>query len=281
MKGFRQRIIRRDGLDLVLHVQEGEGPLVFFQHGLCGDAAQPAAVFPVGSGCRLAVLDCRGHGASPAGACDALSIATFAADLAGAIEEMSAGPSIAGGISMGAAIAMRLACVRPDLVSALVLARPAWTTSAAPGNMRPNLRVGEILKQPAAPRELQSFLDSGTGRMLAAEAPDNLASLSGFFQRQPRALTAELLTRISLDGPGVTDAQLAALAIPALVIGHGEDVIHPLAHAQRLSALIPHARFLEIPPKARGRQAHEVAFRAGLDRFFQEMLHEPSRTRLV
>ena len=33
---MKTQIIRRDGLDLVLHVAEGEGPLVFFQHGPAG-----------------------------------------------------------------------------------------------------------------------------------------------------------------------------------------------------------------------------------------------------
>jgi pimeloyl-ACP methyl ester carboxylesterase len=269
MKGFTRHIIRRDGLDLMLHVEEGEGPLVFFQHGLCGDAAQPASVFPEGT--RLAVLECRGHGESPAGPAEALSIATFTDDLAAAIEQAATPPCIVGGISMGAAIAMRLAVTRPDLVSGLVIARPAWTTLAAPENMRPNLMVGEILLEPPSADELPAFLASDMGRMLAAEAPDNLASLTGFFNRQPRAVTAELLTRISRDGPGVSEAQLAALAIPTLVIGHGEDVVHPMSHARHLASLIPHARLLEIPPKARGKAPYEEAFRAGLARFLQEM----------
>jgi pimeloyl-ACP methyl ester carboxylesterase len=117
--------------------------------------------------------------------------------------------------------------------------------------------------------------------MLAEQAPDNLASLTGFFTRQPRPVTAELLTRISRDGPGITEAQLAALSIPALVIGHGEDVIHPLSHARQLSAAIPGARLSEIPPKAQGRSAYESAFRTALSQFIQEMLDDSSRTRLV
>ena len=269
MKGFTRNIVRRDGLDLVLHVQEGEGPLVFFQHGLCGDGAQPASVFPEGA--RLAVLECRGHGESPAGAVDAFSIATFADDVAAAIDQTATQPCIVGGISMGAAIAMRLAVIRPDLVSGLVIARPAWTTTAAPENMRPNLMVGELLQKQPNADELPSFLASSMGRVLAAEAPDNLASLTGFFNREPRAVTAALLTRISRDGPGVSEAQLASIKIPTLVIGHGEDVVHPMSDARRLATLIPSARFLEIPPKARGKSQYEAAFRSGLAHFLQEM----------
>jgi pimeloyl-ACP methyl ester carboxylesterase len=278
---MKTQIIRRDGLNLALHVAEGKGPLVFFQHGLCGDAAQPASVFPKDARARLAVLDCRGHGGSEAGSPEVFSIATFADDVAAAIESVSSGPCIVGGISMGAAIAMRLAVLRPDLVSGLVIARPAWTTEAAPSNMRPNLMVGELLMQEPAPGELDAFLTSDTAKELAEQAPDNLASLTGFFRRNPRAVTAELLTRISRDGPGITEAQLAALSIPTLVIGHGDDVVHPLSHARHLARVIPSAKFLEIPPKARGLAAYETAFRTGLRLFLQEMLHAPSRSHMV
>lgn len=270
MKGFTQHRILRDGLHLVLHVQAGDGPILFLQHGLCGDAAQPASVFPAEGMARLAVLECRGHGASEAGAPEGFSIATFADDVAAAIETSAQAPVIVGGISMGAAIAMRLACGRPDLVKGLVIARPAWTTTAAPANMAPNLAVGRILARPPQAGEAEAFLASGTGRMLAAEAPDNLASLAGFFHRAPRNVTAELLTRISLDGPGVSAAALAAIAVPSLVIGHGEDVVHPMAHARQLAAAIPGAQLCEIPPKARGREAYEAGFRAALRRFIEE-----------
>ena len=271
MKGFRTMRLDRDGLALALHVQEGEGPIVFFQHGLCGDAAQPASVFPEGA--RLAVLDCRGHGESPAGAVGSFSIATFADDVLAAMATFSDGPVIVGGISMGAAIAMRIACLAPQRVAGLVIARPAWSTHPAPSNMTPNLEVGLMLQQPASADEVNVFLTSATGQMLAAEAPDNLASLNGFFHRQPRDVTSELLTRISRDGPGVTEAQLSSLSVPALVIGHGEDVVHPMAHARHLAGLIPGARLVEIPPKTRGREAYEAGFRDALSRFIQEIHH--------
>jgi pimeloyl-ACP methyl ester carboxylesterase len=272
VKGFARHSLARDGLPLALHVEEGEGPLVFMQHGLCGDAAQPAAVFPRDAGVRLAVLECRGHGNSPAGNPQDFSIATFAEDIAAAIAATSGRPVIAGGISMGAAIAKRLACTRPELIKGLVIARPAWTFAPAPANMTPNLEVGRILARPPQPGEVEEFLASATGRRLAAEAPDNLASLAGFFRRAPRAVTADLLTRISQDGPGVTEAQLAALDLPTLVIGHEEDAIHPMAHARTLAAVIPGAKLVEIPPKARGLAAYQDAFRVALARFIKETM---------
>ena len=281
MNRFRRRVLRRDGLDLVLHVAEGDGPLVFLQHGLCGDWLQPASVFPWESGARLAVLDCRGHGESSARGVEGLSIESFADDVVAAIAVEARGPVVVGGISMGAAIALRIACLQPELVRGLVIARPAWVTDAAPINMEPNMAVGGLLQNEQTEGEVESFLASDLGRRLAARAPDNLASLVSFFARMPRNTTAALLTQISADGPGISLTQLSALPVPTLVIGHGEDEVHPMAHARTLALTIPGARLAEIPPKARGKVLYEAAFRHELAKFLQEIHHEPSRSRLV
>ena len=281
MNGFETRQFQRSGVRFALHLQRGEGPLVFFQHGLCGDANQPAAVFPADSGARLAVLDCRAHGESASGPHEALSLATFADDLSAAIRQSSVGPCILGGISMGAALSLRIACREPGLVSGLVLVRPAWISDPAPENMAPNFVVGQILSAPPAPGERETFLASETGRRLATEAPDNLASLLGFFQRKPRAVTAALLTRIALDGPGISGSELSALAMPTLVVGHDDDVIHPWSHAQRLAAVIPGARLAKIPSKARSKLAYEGGLRSELRRFIKETSDATSRNRLV
>ena len=104
----------RGGVRLALH-ERGQGRPVVFQHGLCGDARQTLQAFPDQG--LLMTLECRGHGQSDA--TGPYSIAVFADDVAALIETLD-GPVILGGISMGAAIATRLAVIRPDLVRALI-----------------------------------------------------------------------------------------------------------------------------------------------------------------
>lgn len=242
---------------------------MLFQHGLCGDARQPADVFPLTS-FRCVTVECRGHGGSEAGDPEAFGIATFTDDVAATLESLRAGPLPVGGISMGAAIALRLAVTRPDLVSALVLARPAWVTARGPDNMRPNAEVGAMLADHDAAEARTIFEASRTAAWLAEAAPDNLASLRGFFARTPRDVTAALLMRIAADGPGVSEAQVARLTVPTLVIGHDRDVVHPLAMAQALAALIPRSTLSVIPPKADDLEGYRTAFRASLRHFLQE-----------
>lgn len=256
--------LTRDGLQLAVH-GAGDVPALVFQHGLCGDARQVAEAV---GGFSWRGLECRGHGASPLGA--ELSMACFAGDVAALIETLP-GPVVLGGISMGAAIALRLAVVRPDLVRGLVLVRPAWVTGAAPDNMAPNAEVGALLARMPADAARAAFRAGPTAARLARDAPDNLASLLGFFDRQPQDTTARLLTGISADGPGVTPAEVAAIAVPVLVCATPEDAIHPLAHAQALAALIRQARLVELPPKVRDKPAHLTALAAEMTRFFKEM----------
>jgi pimeloyl-ACP methyl ester carboxylesterase len=257
-----------DGTTLSLH-EAGSGRPMVFQHGLCGDANQPAQVFPRDAGYRHVTLECRGHGTSYSGPLDRLSIATFAEDIAGMIIAKGLGPCVVGGISMGAAIALRLAVVRPELVSAMVLARPAWVTNAAPANMAPNALVGELLRYHPADKARALFETTSTATQLSKVAPDNLASLRGFFSRQPVAVTAELLCRISADGPGVSADDLARITVPTLIVGTAQDFVHPMDHARTLAQLIPNARLAEITPKGVDASAYQADFRSALETFLK------------
>ena len=260
----------RDGVRLV-YDDAGAGAPVLFQHGLGGDAAQVADVFPDEPPARRITLECRGQGGSALGPTDALSIATFADDVDALAETLGLGPVVVGGISMGAAIAARLAVTRPGRVRALILARPAWVAAAAPENMQPYALVGELMARYPAEDARRRFEASATAATLAAHAPDNLASLRGFFDRPEPAAFGKLLIAIAADGPGTTEDDLRRIAVPTLVIGHGRDLAHPLASAEALAGLIPGARLRIITPKAEDRAAYRREFRGAVSEFLEAL----------
>lgn len=260
--------LTRNGLRLAVHGGGSDGPALVFQHGLCGDARQVAEAMASLAPQRWTCMECPGHGASDMDR--EPSIASFAGHVA-ALTETLGGPVVLGGISMGAAIATRLAITRPELVRALVLVRPAWLTEAAPPNMAPNAEVGELLDRLPADQAQAVFEGSATARDLAATAPDNLASLKGFFTRAPQADTARLLTAISADGPGISPADLKTVTLPTLICATSEDAIHPASHAEALARLIPQARLIHLPPKGRDKPAHLAALAAALRQFLKEI----------
>lgn len=260
--------IMRDGFRLALHDAGGAGRPVLFQHGLCGDARQVEEAFPDDARLRRVVLECRGHGASEFD--PAPSLAKFTDDLAAVVEAIG-GPVPVGGISMGAALALRLVVARPELVSHLILVRPAWEAGdAPPANLEPNAEVGMLLYRFPLAEAREAFLESETAARLRVEAPDNLASLTGFFAREPVSRTAVLLSALSREGLGVRAADLVGLRVPVLVCGTAEDAIHPVGLAKALAAEIKGARYLDLPPKGRDKAAHLAALHKAILGFLAE-----------
>lgn len=256
-----------DALPLAF-TDQGEGLPVLFQHGLGGSEAQLREVFPDDApGLRRISLDCRGHGASPPDPAGRYGIRIFAEDCLRLADARGIGRFVAGGISMGAAIALHLAHHHPDRVIGLILARPAWVFDAAPETMRPYAEVARYLEEAGPERGRALFDASPAAGHLAREAPANLATLRGFFAYPNPGDLACLLARIAADGPGVSAADAAALRLPCLVIGHGIDRVHPWAYAQTLAGVIPAAKLVEIPPKATEPAAHQRAFRSALRDF--------------
>ena len=246
----------------------GEGLPVIFQHGLGGDEAQVAEVFPDGQGIRRLTLECRGQGKSGLGDVNEVSIANFASDVLAFADFRGVECFVMGGISMGAAIALRIAIRNPARVKALILARPAWLWGAAPENMKPFAEVAGYLPK----RTINDFESSATAQRLAREAPDNLASLKKFFEAKDRSATASLLSTIATDGPGVSEAEVRDIALPTLVIGHKIDAVHPLEFAQTLATMIAGSQFAEITPKATDKPKHVAEFREQLTRFLSSNL---------
>jgi pimeloyl-ACP methyl ester carboxylesterase len=251
--------------------ETGDGKPFVFQHGLCGTASQPAEVFPAGIGWRCVTLECRGHGLSESGNPEEYSIARFSDDLASFINSLNEGPALVGGISMGAAIALRVAITHPELINGLVVARPAWVERSAPENLTPNRLVADLLSTYEPAEALSRFLASPTTAILEREAPDNLASLIKFFDGTRASENQALLSAIANDGPGLSRNSIAGLECRTLVIGHARDAIHPLEMARDIANLIPRAQFVEITPKADSPENYRKDFQGALRRFMTEI----------
>lgn len=239
---------------------------VVFQHGLGGGEDQVAQNWPEGTGLRRITSPCRGHDSTPLGPDRPFTIPLFAEDVLTATE----GGFVAAGISMGAAIALYLACHHPDRVRALVLIRPAWTFTAAPGNMKPVAEMAALLSRLSPQDAAAAFRASDTGVRLAKDGPDNLASLLGYADREDATAFAEVLHDIASGPPGVTEAQVAGLRLPCLIIGNDLDAIHSIACAETLARTIPQARLLRVTPKAVDRDRHQAEVRAAVAAFLAE-----------
>ena len=259
----------RDGCK-VNYVDEGHGDgdstPVLWQHGLGATQAQVAEVFPESSQLRRITMECRGHADSELGALEGLSIQQFADDAVGLLDHLGVRSAVVGGISLGAAIALRLAIHYPERVSGLIIARPAWICEAAPERLRIYIDVAELLAQYGAEQGLTRLEATERYRLMMSESPDNAASMRSFFDREPTS-TVALLSRIPAQGPGVTREQMSRLALPTLVIANEGDYVHSIAMAAAVAELIPGAKLSIIPSKNSNRDAYVEAFKAVLAEF--------------
>ena len=57
------------------------------------------------------------------------------------------------------------------------------------------------------------------------------------------------------------------MAVPTLVIGHGEDLAHPLAYAEQLAATIPGAKLARITSKVVDRGRYVTEFKQAVADF--------------
>lgn len=259
-----------DGCRLVYEI-DGTGPPVLWQHGLGAPLEQPRQVFPEAAVTRI-TLACRGHDDSDLGPPDDLSIATFTRDALALLDHLGVETlALAGGISLGAAISLRLAAYRPDRVERLILARPAWLDGPALEEQHGYVEAGVHLERYGADEGRLRFRSTETFRTIDAASPDNARSLLSYFSRPRPETTIALLSRLPKDWPGVPRTIIETIDQPTLVIGNGEDRVHPLAWARELADVLPNAKLQTITSKSVDPDAYRTEFQTAIAHFLTEV----------
>lgn len=264
--------LTRQGIEF-WYLEKGDGLAFVFQHGLGGDRRQPLELYAYRSGVRVIAMDCRGHGKTqPLGDPAQWRFDVFADDVVALLDHLGVDRCIAGGISMGAGVALNLALRYPQRLLALLLVRPAWLNTPFPSNLDGMVAVGHYLQQFGVDEGRQRFLDSDLYRRLAQEAPYAADTLLAQFD-EPRARDAwQRLLNLPADAPNRDPDAWRTINMPALVLGNRNDLAHPFSYAETLAAAIPNARLVEVPSKAVDKDAHTQAARAAIGGFLERLL---------
>jgi pimeloyl-ACP methyl ester carboxylesterase len=235
-----------------------------FQHGIGGDVRQPGRLLlPERTGLAAGALnilhaDFRGQGQSELGPVESLSIATLGRDLAALLDHLELPNAIIGGISMGAAPALRLAVQYPERCRALVLCRPAWADGPMSVEARQTYAlVADLLAaedwQSSAFRALEQ---NDTLQSLEATCPDAAKSIRGQVQsvlsRPESRENAIARLRHLPPSKGLDDhgESLRTVRCPILVLASEGDPIHPFECARHLAQFLPNCRLIPIAPKS-------------------------------
>jgi len=261
--------LHHDGLAFA-YTDAGTGTPFVFQHGLGGDQSQPASQAP--GECRLITLECRGHGGTPLGPEEKLGFEPFARDLEALLDWLRLTRVVLGGISMGAGVALTLARLQPERVSALVLVRPAWIDRRCPLNLSVYTEIASLLDEHGAEDGKKLFeLRSAAYRRAMALSPALAGSLAAQFDRTDARERSRVLKRLPADRPIAPDADWSRLDMPALVIATRGDDVHPFRMATALRRRLPRAQLREIPSKDCGDTEHRQAVADAIGNFLTRL----------
>jgi 3-oxoadipate enol-lactonase len=189
---------------------------------------------------HLLRYDARGHGTS--GSTEAPSDYSWdelAHDQLALADVLGIDSYVAGGASMGCGTALHAAVIAPDRIAALVLVIPptAWATRAAQSGgylvMADMIEAGrfDVLIKGASERP----------------APDPFRDDPGWAERFPNVLANTDPVRLARVFRGAatadlpSEAELASIAVPTLILAWTGDPGHPASMGARLQELIPHS----------------------------------------
>ncbi len=250
-----------------------EAPPVLFMHGLGADREQARAALAGLPELRAIILDMPGHGETALNPAQSLQeqvgFAAYARLARALLAHLGIKSVIAGGISMGAGIALRLALDEPRLVDRLFLVRPAWLAKPARPNLDLIAQIENLAGQGSVRRiELdESAIDRVVERLEALPAyhevktASSLAAMS-VSETARRALsgeTAMLFRQLVDDQPITRMSDLAQITCPALVLGNSHDPLHPQDMALTLAAGLLQGRYAHLPSRYQEPESHQMA----------------------
>jgi pimeloyl-ACP methyl ester carboxylesterase len=259
--------VRAGNLDMWVE-RRGRGPDVLLIAGL-GDPAEAwqFQLDGLADRYRLTAYDNRGMGRTPLPA-EPFSVATMADDAVALLRALDVPAAHVAGFSGGSVIAQELALRHPGVVRSLVLAS---TWARADAYFRAAVKFWRWLPE-AAPSE-RAFLEAFylwiyTPRAHADGTVEKIIEEVLAFPHQP---SAEAIQR-SIDAFLAHDTvgRLSQIAVPALVLAGGLDMITPPRYGRVVADAIPGARF-EILAEEAHQPFQEVPdlFNAKVDAFWR------------
>ncbi len=239
---FEVGVFESGGLQLYYEVH-GQGPRdLVFMHGILMDSNmnRRLAVDLAAEGYRVILLDLPGHGNSDKPRRASFHrMDTYAEHVVALLDHLGIQQAVVGGVSLGGNVSLLVSALAPDRVQALVIEMPVleWALPAAAITFIP-LLLAVHFARPVVRRTASLF------RRLPRTGNGPVDSIMNSLSNDPKE-TAAVLHGI-LAGPiAPTVSQRAAMQIPALVIGHRVDRIHPFHDAEQLAKRLPLGQLMQ------------------------------------
>ncbi len=248
----------------VVH-QRGSDHLAVLLHGLGGDSNQPLGLTTdqlAGTGVDVLAPDARAHGRTPViGPPERFTTDALAEDVLALIDRLGLGDRrlIPIGISMGAAVALRIAERVPERLAGVLLIRPAFGPTPWPEHAASFPVIADLLRR-FGPEGADHYRETDEYRAVAAVSASGAASLVEQFTK-PDALARVVRLETVPGNTAVAWEGARDLGVPVAVIGAPDDPVHPLAMAELWQRRLAGATLDLVP----GRDADPTGYAVALD----------------
>jgi pimeloyl-ACP methyl ester carboxylesterase len=222
---------------------------------------QPLARVLAGEGLHVLTLDPLGHGRSDRPADPhAYSVTAFAEQVVALLDHLGADQAVVGGTSLGANVAIETAAIAPERVRGLVLEAPILDNGVEAGILAfgPLLMASRFLPlSVSALRRVTRPIPRGVVPFWAGVALDTCD--------QRADAMAALLHGLFFGRVAPSSRERRRIAVPALVVGHPLDPVHPLADAEMLADELSGATLVRSRSALEWRLAPDRLDRAAVD----------------
>jgi pimeloyl-ACP methyl ester carboxylesterase len=236
-----RRGIYRHGDQRIAYVEWGDGEQVLvLVHGLLMNRHMYDQLTPamVARGLRVITVDLLGHGESDQPYdMRAYSMSSFADQLAGLIEHLELERPVVGGTSLGANVALEMAARHPRAARGLFIEMPVLDNAL--------VAAGLIFLPILIALRLGKPMFRGVAALTNRVPRSNflLDILLDWTRRPPEASEA-VLQGILFGRTAPPREERELIGIPALVIGHPDDPLHPFSDSDMLVSEMPSARLV-------------------------------------
>jgi pimeloyl-ACP methyl ester carboxylesterase len=219
----------------------GSSRVLVYLHGLLLDAELNRGIADAlaAQGHRVVLLDLLGHGRSDAPThASEYRIDSYAEQVVALLDHLGVDRAVLGGLSLGANVSLVAAAEHPERVRGLILEMPVmeWAVPAAAMAFVPMLLAAHY------GRPLLRI----TSSLMSRVPRTPLSALNSVMDAA--SLSPEVMSSILhgvLVGPVVpTTEQREGIGVPALVLAHTHDLIHPFNDARNLAEQLPAARLV-------------------------------------
>lgn len=213
------------------------GPPVIFIHGLGGSSTYfHPLVAKLQSTHSLHLLDLEGHGLSPTSALNSVTVASFAED----VYQMAQAASVRENAtviahSMGCLVALKLALLRPQLVSTLILMGPPPSPLPEAGS-RGSYGRATLVRQQGMLGVVDAVVRAGTSPYVQAEKPLSVAAVRMSLLGQDPEGYAKACMALAGSTNETLDARL--LRCPISIVTGDADNVSPLAVCNRYAEAV-------------------------------------------